>query len=143
MDGDALHDLDAEALQGGDVLGMVGEQADLADAEVGDDLAAEAYLAEDALVGGAERFGLRATDGPVDAELGRMRRAVDGEAALGVVEIDQGSDAGGCDLAEAGVDGGAAVASGRAEDVAGEAVGVDADQDRLCRISQRRRGRRR
>ena len=62
VDGDALYDLDAEALQGGDVLGVVGEQADLADAEVGDDLAAEAYLAEDALVGGAEGFGFGAAD---------------------------------------------------------------------------------
>ena len=47
---------------------MVGEQADLADAEVGEDLAAEAYLAEDALVGGAERFGFRAAGGAMDAE---------------------------------------------------------------------------
>ena len=132
MDGDALHDLDAEALQGWDVFRVVGEQADFADAEVGDDLAAEAYLAEDALVGGAEGFGFGAAGGAVDAELRGVRRAIDGEAALGVVEIDEGTDAGLRYLAEARVDGGAAVAGSGAEDVAGEAVGVDADQDRLA-----------
>ncbi len=58
-----------------------------------------------------------------------MRGAVDGEAALRVVEIDERADAGLGDLAEAGVDRGATVAGGGAEDVAREAVGVDADQD--------------
>ena len=65
----------------------------------------------------------------MDAEPRRVRGAVDGEAALGVVEVDEGSDAGAGDLAEAGIDGGAAVAGGGAEDVAGEAVGMDADED--------------
>lgn len=98
------------------MLGVVGEEADLADAEVGDDLAAEAYLAEDALVGSGEAL---YCVGAVDAEASGVRGAVDGEAALGVMEIDEGSDAGAGDLAKAGVYGGAAVAGGGTEDVAG------------------------
>ena len=47
-DGDLLDDFEAEAFEGGDVHGGVGEQADALDAEVGEDLAAEADGAEDA-----------------------------------------------------------------------------------------------
>ena len=129
MNGDALNDLDAKTLQCGDVPGVVGEEADLADAEVRNDLAAEANLTEDALIGSAKGFGFRAASSAVDAELGGVSGAVDGETALGVVEIDECSDAGGCDLAEGRVDGGAAITGSRAKDISGEAMGVDADED--------------
>ena len=129
MNGDALNDLDAKTLQCGDVPGVVGEEADLADAEVRDDLAAEANLTEDALIGSAEGLRFRAASSAVDAELGGVSGAVDGETALGVVEIDECSDAGGCDLAEGRVDGGAAITGSRAKDISGEAMGVDADED--------------
>ena len=76
-------------------------------------------LAEDALVGGAEGLGFGAAGGAVDAELGGVRRAVDGKASLGVMEVDEGPDAGMGDLAEGGVDSGAAVAGCGTEDVAG------------------------
>ena len=47
-DRDLLDDFEAEALEGGDVHGRVGEQADALDAQVGQDLAAEADGAENA-----------------------------------------------------------------------------------------------
>ncbi len=47
-DGDLLDDFEAEAFEGGDVHGGIGEQADALDAEIGEDLAAEADGAEDA-----------------------------------------------------------------------------------------------
>ena len=46
-DGDLLDDFEAEALEGRDVHGGVGEEADAANTQVGQDLAAEADGAED------------------------------------------------------------------------------------------------
>jgi hypothetical protein len=109
---------------------LIGQQADLADAEVGEDLAAEAYLAEDSLVARVGCMGCGAgAVRVVDAESCRLCGLVDGEAALGVVEIDEGATARGSYGCERRVDRGAAVAGGGTEDVAGEAVGVDADED--------------
>ena len=48
--GNLLDDFDVEALERGHVGRGVGEQADLANAKVGEDLAAETNLAQDALV---------------------------------------------------------------------------------------------
>ena len=53
-DGDLLDDFEAEAFEGGDVHGRVREQADALDAEIGEDLAAEADGAEDAAGAGLE-----------------------------------------------------------------------------------------
>ena len=47
---DLLHDLQVETLQCGHVGGCVGEQADLADVQIGKDLAADAHLAQNPLV---------------------------------------------------------------------------------------------
>ncbi len=99
--------------------GVVGQEANLADAEVRDDLATEANLAKNTLVWSAEGLRFGATGGTVDAERGRMCGAVNREAALGVMEVDEGPDAGMGDLAEGGVDSGAAVAGCGTEDVAG------------------------
>ena len=55
-DGDLLDDFEAEAFEGGDVHGGVGEQADALDAEVGEDLSAEADGAEDAAGAGLGGF---------------------------------------------------------------------------------------
>ena len=55
-DGDLLDDFEAEAFEGGDVHGRVGEQTDALDAEVGEDLAAEADGAEDAAGAGLRAF---------------------------------------------------------------------------------------
>lgn len=78
-DWNSLYDLYAETLQGWDMLWHVGEQTDLADAEIGEDLSAETDVAEDALVGGSEALGAGAI-GVVDAELRRLSGAVDREA---------------------------------------------------------------
>ncbi len=89
VDGHALDDLYAEALQCWHMRGVVGQQADLADTEVGEDLAAEADLAQDAL-GIARRCG----------SLGSVAlAAVEDEAsgcgvvytitALGLVQVDE------------------------------------------------------
>lgn len=106
----------------------VGEQANLANAEIGEDLSAETNVAENALVGSSEALAAGAI-GLVDAELRRLSGAVDGEAKLGVMQVDEGSATGASDLTERGVDCCPAVAGGGAEDVAGEAVGVDADEN--------------
>jgi len=49
-DGNLFDNFDVEALEGWDVRGRIGEEPDFVDAEVGEDLAAESDLAEDALV---------------------------------------------------------------------------------------------
>jgi hypothetical protein len=51
-----LDDFEAEAFEGGDVHGRVREQADALDAEVGEDLAAEADGAQDAAGAGLGAF---------------------------------------------------------------------------------------
>jgi hypothetical protein len=126
LDGDLLDDLDAEAVQSGHVRGVVGEQTDAGDAEVGEDLAAEAGLAQDALRrgGGGDAAAV---------EVQAMCLLVDPEAALGVVEVDERSAADAGDGGERVVDGFSAVAEGGAEDGAGEAMGLDADQNGLVR----------
>jgi hypothetical protein len=59
-DGDAFDDLDAEALKGWDVLGHIGQETNLANAEIGEDLSTEAYVAEDALIRSTEALGVGA-----------------------------------------------------------------------------------
>ncbi len=90
MDGNVFDDLNTEALERGDVGGVVGEQADLAYAEVGEDLAAEADLAEDALgvARGCLLAGVALT--AMEEKAGGCG-VVDAEAALGLVEIDERS----------------------------------------------------
>ena len=110
-DGYTLDDLDAKTLQGWNMLWHVGEQTNLANPEIGEDLSAETNVAEDALVGSAEALGTGAI-GVVDAELRRLFGAVDGEAELGVMQIHEGSATSPGDLTERGIDGCAAVAGG-------------------------------
>ena len=58
LDGDRhlLDDFEAEAFEGGDVHGRVGEQADALDSQIGEDLAAEADGAQDAAGAGLGAF---------------------------------------------------------------------------------------
>ena len=51
-----LDDFEAEAFEGGDVHGRVGEQADALNAQIGEDLAAEADGAQDAAGAGLGAF---------------------------------------------------------------------------------------
>ena len=105
----------------------VGEQADLVDAEVGEDLAAEADLAKDALVlVVVVRTGFAMEENAV-----RFDRAVNVEAAAGVVQIDERAASGFGDEPQGPLHELVAVAGGGGEDVSREAVGVDADEDGL------------
>jgi hypothetical protein len=81
------------------VLRHVGQQADLVDSQIGEDLTTETDVAEDALIGCGEALGVDAI-GVVDAELRRVLRAVDCKSPLRVVQVDEGSATGFGDLAE-------------------------------------------
>ena len=70
--------------------GHVGEQPYLADAQVGEYLSSQTDVAKNALVGSSEVLGAGAI-GTVNTEVGWLRGAVNREAALGVMEIDEGS----------------------------------------------------
>jgi len=148
-DGDLLDDLQAEAFEGGDVHGGVGEEPDALDAEVREDLAAEADSAEDAAgavlsgftgaefavqdeAAGLGRIDIAGRDRAAGRERGvkgfrRKRLVVNGEATRGVVEIKQGAAALFSNHAHGVVEDLAATAV-CAEDVAGGAAGVDADE---------------
>ena len=97
-DGDLLDDFYAETLQRRDVGAVVGEQPDFVDAEVGENLAAESDLAEDALVAVVGAFDSAAV--AVEAETAGLDGAVDAKSALGVVKIDERAAAGFGDRAE-------------------------------------------
>jgi hypothetical protein len=79
-----LYDLEVETLQRGYVRGGVREQANLANVQVGKDLTAKPYLAQNSLVLAAAFFA-------VQAEPVRNRAAVNLESPAGVVKIDQGT----------------------------------------------------
>jgi len=126
-------DFEAEAFEGGDVHGGVREQADAADAQVKEDLAAEAYGSDGAAVAIFVMF--------EGAEFGVQEQARGGcgvfwiefvggefEAAAGVVQVEKDSAACLNDHAHGLVENFAALAVG-GEDVSGGAAGVDADQD--------------
>ena len=127
--------------------GGVGEEADALDAEIGEDLAAEADGAEDASAAGLgafagaqflmedeatgiERSGAGGCSGAFGAKCRRERirgRVVDGKAARSVVEVEDDATAFFGDHAHGLIEDLAAMAVG-GEDVAGRAAGVDADE---------------
>ncbi len=121
--------------------GGVGEQADAVDAEVGEDLAAEADGADDAA--GAILCSFAGAELLVqDDAAGVMRDAAEGagfcagfgwgsvdfKTGRGVVQVDESAAAFFRDPAQGAIDDFAAVAIG-VEDFAGGAAGVDADQN--------------
>ena len=72
---DALDDLEAEAADAGDLAGVVREQAQLAHAEIGEHLRAEAELAQRVLaLAGARRRGVDAASLEVLGERSRGGR---------------------------------------------------------------------
>ena len=126
--GDTLDDGDACGFERGDLLGIVGDEADAVDAELAKDGGGEFELA----VVGAEAEAFVGFDGVetlvlqfVGAELGHE---ADAAALLLFVEQDAGALTG--DEAEREVELVMAVAAEGVEDVSGEALGVDADQRR-------------
>ena len=131
-DGDLADDLDAKTLKRGNVSGGVGEQADLADAEVREDLSAAANLTQGALdVGLGAISPLTGALIAAEEDAVRIDGAVDAEAAGAVVEIDEGAASGFGDDAEGVLDDCPVVGAGEAEDVLGERVSVDADRHGL------------
>ena len=83
-DGSLADDLDAETLECGDVGEGVGEEVDLADAEVGEDLSAETYFAKNALgASGCVRAGVAVRTTKAVGPTGAV-----GAAALIAVEAD-------------------------------------------------------
>ena len=108
FNGNALDDFDTEALQRGDVRGVIGEQANFADSEIREDLAAEADGAQDALrmsgtfAGAVRPIGAATVKGQAAGDAGDSsgRGSFDTEAALGVMQVDEGAAAGCGDLAQ-------------------------------------------
>jgi hypothetical protein len=145
-DGDLFDDLQAEAFEGGDMHGGVGEETDALDTEVGKNLAAQPDGAEDAAGAGLGAFtgaqflmedeagggGVRSRDGEdraarLESCLG-CGRVVDLESAGRVVEVEQDAATLFSNAAHGLVEDFAAGAVG-GEDVAGGAARVDADED--------------
>jgi hypothetical protein len=124
--GDALGDGDAGGFEGRDFLGVVGDEADGFHAEMFEDFGGEF---EASIVGGVAEL-VVGFDGVealvlelVGAELGHE---ADAAALLLLVEQDAGAFGG--DHGEGEVELVVAVAAQGMEDVAGEALGVDADE---------------
>ena len=107
---------------------MVGEDADVAKAEVDEDLGADAgFMLDHALAGGfAIELAAR-----VNVNLGKLSGfvgLVDAEAAAGVMEIEKRAAIFFGDSFEGAIDEIPAIAGSGAEDVSGEAVRMDADE---------------
>src|SRR6266851_10097938 len=132
-DRDALDDLQTESFESVDLLGVVRQQPDLPHAEVVDDLAADAVVP----------FVWRVAEGLVrlDGIEARVLEVVgvklveqaDATTFLVAYVEDHAGTVGG-DHFHGGVQLRAAVASEAAEDVAGEAFRVGAEENRLCRV---------
>ena len=132
----ALDDLHLEARQAGDLARVVGEQLELADAEVVEDLRTDAVVAQ---VGGKAEP-LVGLDG-VGVVLVLQRVGADlveqADAAALLAQVDQHAAALGSDRRERGIALGAAVAAQRVERVAGEALGVHPHQHRRAVVDRR------
>lgn len=125
---DLVSDGDAVTFEGDDFFGVVGEDTDVAEAEIDQDLGADSGLVlHHALAGGlAVELATR-----VDVNLRQLSgfvRLVDAEAAAGVMEIEEGAAIFFGDGFKRTVDEILAIAGSGAEDVAGEAVRVDANK---------------
>ncbi|ESQ02624.1 GTP cyclohydrolase/3,4-dihydroxy-2-butanone 4-phosphate synthase bi-functional protein [Streptomyces sp. PVA_94-07] len=117
--------------QGGGLVGVVGEQAQAADAEVGEDLRAGRVVPG---VGGQPQLGVGVQGVPaqllqfVGPELGEQADA----APLVAAEVDDDAPAVLDDAVHGLLELRAAVAALRVEDVAGQALGVEPHQDVLA-----------
>lgn len=124
-EGELLGDFEAVAVEADDLFGVVGEEADLADSEVVEDLGAHAIVAE---VGGEAEFFV-GFDG-VEAlllEFVGVDLGGEADAAAFLAEVEEDAALAGDEL-HGGVELATAVAAAGAEDIAGEAFGVDADE---------------
>ena len=128
-----LGDFETIAFEGDDLARMVGEDANAAQAEVDEDLRADAALAlhealaAKVLVDFRARVELDARERVVCFFDGR----VDAKAAAAMVQVDEDATIFGGDGFQGAVDDFAAVAGERAENVAGQAMRVHANEGRL------------
>ena len=125
---DLIGDGDAVAFEGYDFFGMVGEDADVAEAEVDEDLGADSgFVLDEALTGGLA-VELAAGVHVNLRELAGFVGLVDAEATAGVVEIEKDAAIFFGDGFERAVDEISAIARSGTENVAREAVRVDANE---------------
>src|SRR6266446_1623748 len=130
-EGDLVGDSDAVAFEGDDFFRVIGQDTDVLEAEVDQDLRADAaFVLDHALAG---RFAIELA---TLMKMNLRKRAglfggFDAEAAPGVVEIKKYTAAFFGDGFQGARDEFAAVAGGGAEDIAGEAVRMDAHQGRF------------
>lgn len=126
---EAFGDADAVLLEGGDLFGVVGHEADGGDVEEAEDFGGKLEVAA---VGGVAEFEV-GFDGIaavvlelVGAELGH-----EADAAAFLLLVEEDAAAGFGDGGEGELELLAAIAAEGVEDVAGEALGVDADDGRV------------
>ena len=127
--GEAFGDADAVLFEGGDFFGVVGDEADGGNVQEAEDLGGEFEVAA---VGGVAELEI-GFDGVatvvlelVGAELGH-----EADAAAFLLFVEEDAAAGVGDGGEGELELLAAVAAEGVEDVAGEALGVDADDGRI------------
>src|SRR5262249_40309436 len=132
LDGRNRHlfdDRDTESFERSHALGMVGEQADRTEVEIGENLRAYAYLALRLALMGCGGSGRRFALMGFAMEDQSLFRA-DAEPLGRLMQVDQRAGTFARDHLQRAVEDDVAIAKRSAENVAGQAVGVHADQDR-------------
>ena len=127
--GEAFGDADPVLLEGGDLFGIVGDEADCGDVEEPEDFGGELEVAA---VGGVAEFEV-GFDGvaAVVLELVGAEFGHEADAAAFLLLVEEDAAAGFGDGGEGELELLAAVAAEGVEDVSGEALGVDADDGRV------------
>src|SRR5690606_19362264 len=130
LDGHALDDLQPVAAQPDALLRVVRHETELGDAEVAEDLAADAVVA----VVHLEPEGLVGLDGvhPLLLQLVGLQLVDEPDAAALLLHVEHNALPRALDLLHGPRELVAAVAPGAPEDVAGDALAVDADEDGLA-----------
>ena len=130
VDGNLFNDFKAVAVKPDDFFGVVGEESNFLEAEVGEDLGADAVFAE---VGGVAEFEV-GVDGVITLFLEFVGADFGGEAdaAAFLAHVKEDAFAGGGDSFHGLAQLAAAVATQGTEGVAGKAFAVDADKGGLA-----------
>src|SRR6267143_3338329 len=130
--GDLVGDADAVAFEGNDFFRVIGEHANVFEAEVDQDLRADAAFVLDHALAGRFAIELAALVKMDLRECAGLFGGFDAEAAARVVEVEKYAATFFGDGFQGAGDEFAAVAGGGTEDVTGEAVRMNAHQSRLC-----------
>jgi len=123
--GDTLDDADAGGFEGGDLLGVVGDEADLGDAESIEDLCGE--FIGTAVGGKAELYVGLDSVATVVLEFVGAKLGHEANAAAFLLFVEENSCAFCGDALECELKLKAAIAAEGAEDISGEALGVDSN----------------